>query len=135
MRTLRLAQSAVSAEGLRLRLMLRRWIFHLILALLGMVFLLGALALGHVAVFLLIAPKVGPLYAVLILLAADLVIAILLLLLAFNGGPGKSEREALQVREMARLQAIQDIARATLILPTIRLLIRLASQYIGSRRR
>jgi hypothetical protein len=135
MRTLRLAQSAFSAEGLRLRMMLRRLAIHAALATIGLVFLTGALAIGHAAVFLLLRPKFGSLNGLLILLAADLVIGIGLLLIAANGGPGRVEREALELRERARLQAIETLARATVILPLLRTAMRLLTDFMSSRRR
>jgi len=135
MRPLRLAQSAISAEGLRLRMMLRRVVIHAAMAALGVIFLLGALTLAHVAAYLLLRPRFEPLYAILILLAADLVIAIALLLLAANGGPGRIEREAYELRERARLQAIEAITRATVLIPLIRTSMRLLTDYMSSRRR
>jgi hypothetical protein len=135
MRVLRLAESAFSAEGLRLRMMLRRVIIHAALATLGLVFLIGALAVAHVLIFLLLRPQFGPLNGLLILLAADLVIGILLLLVAANGGPGKVERQALELRERARLQVIDTLARATIILPLIRTAMRLLTDFMSSRRR
>ncbi len=134
MRVLRLAESAFSAEGLRLRMMLRRVIIHAALATLGLVFLTGALAVAHAALFVWLRPQFGPLHALLILLAGDLVIGIVLLLAAANGGPGQVERQALELRERARLQVIDTLARATIILPLIRTAMRLLTDFMSSRR-
>jgi hypothetical protein len=115
-------------------MMLRRVIIHAALATLGLVFLTGALAVAHAALFVWLRPQFGPLHALLILLAGDLVIGIVLLLAAANGGPGKVERQALELRERARLQVIDTLARATIILPLIRTAMRLLTDFMSSRR-
>ncbi|MBN8893134.1 MAG: hypothetical protein J0H91_22870, partial [Rhodospirillales bacterium] len=82
MRTLRLAQMAAQAEGLRLRRLARRVAVRAAFAAAAGVFLLAALAAVHVAVVLALACRMPPQYAVLWVAGGDVRLALILFLLA-----------------------------------------------------
>jgi hypothetical protein len=110
---------------LRLRRMARRFAIDAAFLLVSAVFLLAAFALGHVALYLTILPYKGSLMSVLYLLAGDVVVAILCASVVFLNGPGRIERQALEVRQTARLQLVQSLSFGALIAT--------ASRAIGAR--
>ncbi len=126
MRTVRLARVAAEAELLRLRRMSRRLAVDAALALVALLFVVAAFALGHVAVFLLLQPTQGQLDAVLYLIGGDMAAAVLFGAAVAINGPGRIEREALEVRQTARAQIAADLTVTGLVLGTTRA--------IGSRR-
>ncbi len=108
MRTLRLARMTAAAEGMRLRLALRRLVLRTILGLIAAGFALAGLAFAHLAGVLALMPVLGPLRAVLVVLAADIVLAILLLAMAARLQPGAAEREAARLRDMAGRELTEE---------------------------
>ena len=118
MRTLRLARMAAVAEGVRLRLALRRLLLRAILALIAASFALAGLALAHIAGILALTSVLGALRAVLVVLAVDVVLAMLLLMTAARLQPGVTERDAARVRDMAGRELTEDakLLRALLTL-------------------
>lgn len=145
MRSLQLARIAAQAEGLRWRGLLRRQAIRVALGVVAAVFALACLAALHVAAAIaLLHQQVPLLYAVLIVAAVDLVIALVLALLAARDVPGPVEREAVQVREAARKQVLEAAALTTLAGPALRLLgarkfyglalAALTARYLGGRR-
>jgi hypothetical protein len=127
MRTLRLARIAAEAEGLRLRRQAQRTVVRLVIGLIGLIFFGWALAFAHVAAWFWLREGVGwgdPGSAAAIA-AADLVIMAFLVLLMVRSSPGRVEMEALQVRQRALESAASSFALATIMLPTLRLVVNL----------
>jgi hypothetical protein len=122
MRTLRLARIAAQAEGIRLRHIARRTAFRVAYVFFGLIFLFGVLVMGHVALFMWLAEHLRPVICALILLGADLVVAIILFLMALMAGPGRLEREAKAIRDQASSQVADIASTALLMRPLLRLL-------------
>jgi uncharacterized membrane protein (DUF485 family) len=115
MRPVRLAGIVAEAEFLRLRRMARRMAIDAALVAIAVIFLLAALALGHVALYLTIAPRFGSLMSVVYLLAGDVVLAVVFAGLVVVNGPGRIERQALEVRQTARQQLAESLTTGALI--------------------
>ncbi len=129
MRTLDLGQAAAQAELLRLKRLARR---HVIRALFGMVaalFLLGALILLHVVAYVALRPMLTPLQGSGVLLAADLVLAVIFGLLASRDTPDPIEIEAKNLREQALNEMKQSLAVVAMVGP----LARMATRTFGAR--
>ena len=109
MRAVSLLRVAAEAELLRLRHMLMRQGMRAAYGLMAALFAVGVLVLINVAGW-----YVQPIYATLVLLGVNLVIAAIFALLAARSSPGHAEREALRIRQ----QAIHD-ARGSLALTAI----------------
>jgi len=121
-RPLRLAQVAAEAEILRWQRMAARTAYRAAYAAIALIFLVAVLANLHILVALWLLPKFGAVTTSLIMLAGDLVLLIGFSTLAAMSSPGAIEREALQVREAARVQLVEAAATASLIAPLVRLL-------------
>ncbi len=104
MRSVQLAKVAAKAESLRLRRLASRTATRLLIGFFAVVFLLAAMVAGHVALGIWLTPRMGALDAMLVIAAGDLVIALVLIAIAALNGPGRIEREALQLRETAWVQ-------------------------------
>jgi hypothetical protein len=122
-RTYRLAQAAIEAEKLRLRLHVRRAIIRAVLGVLGGIALLGALAFAHAAAGLWLAHRWGSVRAALTVAAVDIVVAIILILLALRKKPTAAELEAKRLRDSAWRETIRAMTLAGLMDPLIRLAI------------
>jgi hypothetical protein len=122
MRTLRLARIAAEAEGLRLRAMARRRLNQVILGAVACLFALCALAIAHFAGWLALVTVVRPLYAALVLLGIDVVIAAVVGLLAGRSSPSRAELDAMLVRDQAKQQLAVATATAAAIGPISRML-------------
>ena len=107
---------------LRLRAMARRTASRAILAVVAILFMLIALALVHVVAVLALAGHMDLLQAVLIVLAVDLVAAVVLGLFAARSAPSAAEREALALRREAWRNLRQDFMLASLVSILVRLL-------------
>ncbi len=103
MHALRATQIAVEAETLRLRLRARRAVVQAVLGVVALAFLLGALALVHVALWYWLRLDFGWTRQATagLLAAADLVVAGCLAIAAVRVGPGRVEAEALLLRQQA----------------------------------
>lgn len=127
MRTLRLAGVAAQAERLRLRCLVRRMAIRATLAAIAAVFLLLALAGGHVAVVIRLARSMPTEHAVLWVVAGDVVIAIVLAVIALRlSRPGRSEREARLVRRQAMLPLYDMVSVGRAAMRVERLWLRMA---------
>ena len=115
MRTFRLAKVIAQAELLRLRSMARRLAFSAAFGLIALFFLICALVVLHVVIAIALTPSQGPLLAVVYVLIGDVVITVLFALLAVFNRPGKVEREALELRQQARLQLDASLTKASLV--------------------
>jgi hypothetical protein len=122
MRAVTLAKVAARAERLRVQAMVRRQVRRGAFGFAGAVFAVGALCLGHVVAWLIIAPSIGSLWASVALLAFDLVVAVVLGALAAFSKPGKIEAEARFLKRRVLLQLRQDMA-VTALVPALGLFI------------
>jgi hypothetical protein len=130
-RLARLGQVAAQAEILRLRAQVGRGGRRLLLVAVAGLFLLATLALLHAAVLLWLAPRIGLLGACLVLAAFDAVVTCVLLLFAARDRPGRTEREAMAVRD----QALAGITDSAARLALGRQLLMLVLEAIGRYRR
>ena len=130
MRPIRLARIAAEAEGVRLRGMMTRIVTRVIFAVIALFFALGALTFAHVAAWyeIRVALEQSYLATAGILGGADLLVAIILVVLASRSSPSRVEVEALEVRR----KAIEGISSALSLTQMVLPLLRLAS---GVRRR
>jgi hypothetical protein len=123
MRPVRLVRIAAEAEGIRLRGMMTRIVSRVVFAVIAAFFLLGALAFAHVAAWYEIRIALNQTYlaAAGILGGADLLIAIVLLLLASRSSPSRVEIEAREVRRKALEGLTSALSLARLVLPLLRM--------------
>jgi hypothetical protein len=116
MRAVNLAKVAAEAEILRIQHMLKRQGIRAALGLVAILFALGVLVLTHVAGWqLLRLYVVPPIYATLILLGVDLVVAAIFGILAARSSPSLDEREALTIRQRALHGVRSSLALGALI--------------------
>jgi hypothetical protein len=132
MRAANLARLAAQAEALRIQHMLKRQGMRAALGLIGVIFVFGVLVWIHAAAWQGLLMYVRAIYATLIMLGVDLVIAIILGLLAAKSSPGRTEREALEVRKRALGEARNSLALGGII-PVAGALLR--SRRSGARKR
>jgi hypothetical protein len=122
MRPIRLARIAAEAEGVRLRAMMTRIVTRVIFAVIASFFVLAAVTFGHFAAWYGI--RVGLEQSFLatagIMGGADLLVAIVLLLLASRSSPSRVEVEAREVRRKALEGIVSAMSLAQLVLPALR---------------
>ena len=122
MRTLRLARIAAEAEGLRLRHVAQRTAGRAAAGIVALVFLTGAVAFAHVAVWAWLRLSFEARHVALMFAGGDLIVAAVLAFLAMRSSPGRVEVEALAVRQRALEGAGASIAWSTMTLQVLRLL-------------
>jgi hypothetical protein len=115
MRAVNLAKVAAEAEIVRIRHMLKRQGMRAALGLVAVLFVLGVLVLAHFAGWQVLRLYVPPIYATLILLGVDLVVAAIFGILAARSSPSGTEHEALSVRQRALREARSSLALGALI--------------------
>jgi hypothetical protein len=120
MRALRLARIVAEAEALRWRHLLRRQRMRVVLGAIAAAFLLACLVAVHAAAVLALMRIAAPLSAVLIVAGVDFVIALVVGSIAARDVPGPIEREAIQVRDIARAEIVDAAAATASIAPLIR---------------
>jgi hypothetical protein len=124
MRPVRLARIAAEAEGVRLRGLATRIATRVVLAVVALVFIIGAIVFAHVAAWYEIRAGLDQTFLITtgIMGGADLLIAIILGLLASRSRPSRVEREALEVRRQA-IQGISGTLSVTqMLIPALRLM-------------
>ncbi len=124
MRPVRLARIAAEAEGVRLRGLASRTATRVIMAVVALLFVIGAIVFAHVAAWYEIRTALNQTFLVSagIMGGADLLIAIVLALLASRSRPSRVEREALEVRRQA-IQGISSTLSVTqMLIPALRLM-------------
>ena len=133
MRPLRLARIAAEAEGLRLRRMAQRTAIRLVLLLIACFWLFCAVAILHVGVWFLLRNDLGweTQTTGLAMAGFDFAIAMVLLILAALSSPGRTEREAREVRDRAWENASSSLRMSAMLLPALRLTVRLMRQVRG----
>jgi hypothetical protein len=115
MRATKLVKVAADAEILRLRHMLKRQGMRTAFGLAAVVFILGVLVLANIAGWQVVRLYVSTIYATLIVLGINLLIAAIFGLLAARSSPSSTEREALSVRKQALQEAQRSLALGALI--------------------
>jgi hypothetical protein len=115
MRAVDLVRIAAEAEILRLRHMLKRQGRRAAFGLVAVIFGLGVLVLANVAGWQILRLYVPPIYATLILLGVNLVLAAIFGLLAARSSPSRAERDALDVRRRALHEARSSLALGALV--------------------
>jgi cobalamin biosynthesis protein CobD/CbiB len=118
MRSISLLRLALDAEVLRLRYLLQRQGRRAAFGLLAAIFGVGVLVLANVVGWQLFRFYVAPIYATLILLGVNLVIAVAFALLAARSSPSHAEQEALRIRRDA-LEGAQSSLAFAAALPAI----------------
>ena len=113
MRSVELAKVAASAETLRLKRMARRQGMRAVYGAVAAVFAIAVLVVLHVVAYNLLTPAViTPLIASLILLAFDLLVALICGVMASSSKPDAIEAEAKIVRQ----QALVEMRKATTLM-------------------
>jgi hypothetical protein len=115
MRAVDLARIAAEAEILRLRHLLKRQGRRAAFGLVAVIFGLGVLVLANVAGWQILRLYVPPIYATLILLGVNLVLAAIFGILAARSSSSRAEREALDVRRRALHEARSSLALGALV--------------------
>lgn len=115
MRATNLVKIAAQAEILRIQHMVKRQAIRAAFAMGAFVFVLGALVLANVVGWQLTRVYVSAVYASLIMLSVNLAIAAIFGLLAARSSPSGTEREALELRRRALLEARSSLALGALI--------------------
>ncbi len=118
MRPVQLASLAVQAEGVRVRHRLRRVVIQFGLSLFAGAFLLGAVIVGHGALYVLLEARLPRAGALGCIAGGDLVVAAILFAVAAGSRPGRVEREAREVSRVAAAQILPSLslARLTMLL-------------------
>jgi hypothetical protein len=115
MRATNLVKVAAQAEILRIQHMLKRQGVRVVFGLAAFVFILGALVVANIAAWQAVRFYVAPIYASLIMLGVNLLIAVIFGLLAAKSSPSRHEREALDVRQQALREARSSLALGAVI--------------------
>ncbi len=107
-----------------MRALATRLVVRLILAVVGLIFVLGALVFAHVAAWLEVRSVLNQpaLVTAGILGGGDLVVAVLLLFVASRSSPGRVEVEALEVRRKAIAGIGNVFSLAQMAIPLMRLI-------------
>jgi hypothetical protein len=123
MRSLRLAQIALQAEGLRLRRLARRTVVRVTMIVIAAPFLLACFGFFETAFWEWVSRHLLPAYAALITAGANLIIAVLFLLIAALLRDSRVEIEALRVRQRALEDATRQFTIAAMVTPILRLVL------------
>jgi protein-S-isoprenylcysteine O-methyltransferase Ste14 len=110
MRAHNLVKVAAQAEVLRIQNLAKRQGTRAAYGVVALIFVVGALAMANVAGWQVARRYVEPIYATLIMLAANLLIGIIFGLLAARSSPSRPEREAFEVRQRALREARSSLA-------------------------
>jgi hypothetical protein len=110
MRAPNLVKVAAQAEVLRIQRMVKRLGIRAALGLVGLIFIVGALAFANVTGWQVARIYFEPIYATLIMLGGNLLIGLIFGLLAARSSPSQPEREALEVRQRAVREARSSLA-------------------------
>lgn len=139
MRPLRLARVAAQAEILVVRRQMAGYARRAIWAAAAVLFAVGVLIMAHIIAYLALRQYAGlaAIPAVAIVLAADLVIAVIFAVLAAGSTPDPILDDAIRLRDQSLDQARQSLTLAALVAPLtriaaetglIRMLLRLVSR-------
>lgn len=115
MRSVNLARAAIEAEILRYKYMAARQGKRVAFGVVALVFAVGFLISLEIALWQIIATYLLPIYATLIVLGINLVIAALFGALALRSSPSQGEIEALDVRNTAVTALQRSLAFSALV--------------------
>lgn len=115
MRSANLAKAALRAEILRYKYMAARQGKRAAFGMVGVVFAIGCLISLEIALWQIAAMYVLPIYATLIVLGINLVIAAVFGILAMRSSPGQGEIDALDVRNTAVTALQRSLAFGALV--------------------
>jgi TRAP-type mannitol/chloroaromatic compound transport system permease large subunit len=115
MRATNLVTVAAQAEILRIQHMLKRQAVRAAFGFVAIVFALGVLILANVAGWQVLRLYVSAIYATLVVMGINLLIAMIFGLLAARSSPSRVEREALEIRGRALREARSSLALGALI--------------------
>jgi hypothetical protein len=115
MRAADLVKIAAQAELLRIQHMLKRQGMRAAFGLAAALFAIGVLVLANVAAWQVLRFYISPIYATLIMLGINLVIAAMFGLLAARSSPSHAEREALAIRRRALGEARSSLALGAIV--------------------
>jgi hypothetical protein len=115
MRAVDLVKIAAEAEILRIQRMLKRQGMRAAFGLVAVVFTMGVLVLANVAGWQVLRMYVLAIYATLIMLGINLLIAVIFGLLAARSSPSRAERDALEIRGRALREARSSLALGALV--------------------
>jgi hypothetical protein len=115
MRATNLVRVAAEAEVLRIQHMLKRQGIRAAFGVAALIFAVGVLVLVNIACWQLARLYVSAIDASLIMLGANLVIAVIFGLLAARSSPSRTEREALDLRQRALAEARGSLALGALV--------------------
>jgi hypothetical protein len=110
-----LVKVAAQAEILRIQHMLKRQGVRAAYGLVAAIFAIGVLVLANVAAWQTLRLYLSPIYASLVMLGVNLVLAALFGLLAARSSPSRDEREALAIRQRALGEARNSLALGALV--------------------
>ncbi len=122
MRAFALAKVAAQAEAVRLRTLAGRTAVRALLAMIALLFLLGAVVFAHIAAWFGL--DRSPLASAGILGGTDLLLAVIFGCLALRSAQSAVELEAMDIRRQALLGIGSQFALARLLIPVLRLLSR-----------
>ena len=115
MRATRLLRVAAEAELLRLRYLMKRHGVRAALGAVAAIFALSVLVLTDVVIWQILRLYVTPIYATLILLGINLLLAAVFGMMAARSSPSQAERDALDIRQRALEGAKGSLALGALV--------------------
>jgi hypothetical protein len=123
MRPFRLARIAAEAEGVRLRALVTRIVTRVVMAVVALLFILGAIVFAHVAGWYWLRTDFNQTFlaATGICGGADLLIAIILGFFASRSSPSRVEVEAMYVRRKAIEGISSALSLTQLAIPLLRI--------------
>jgi hypothetical protein len=124
MRPVRLARIAAEAEGVRLRGFVTRIATRVVLAVVALLFVIGAIVFVHVAAWYEIRTELNQsfLASAGMMGGADLLVALILALLASRSRPSRVEVEALEVRRQAVQGITNTLSMTQMAIPIVRMM-------------
>jgi hypothetical protein len=114
-RATNLVKVAAQAEILRLQHMLKRQGMRAAFGLVAVIFFIGVLVIANIAAWQSVRLYLAPIYASLVMLGVNLLIAAVFGILAARSSPSRHEREALGVRREAIREARSSLALGAII--------------------
>ena len=124
MRSVELARAAAQAEALYLRRMAQRQAVRGVFGAVAAVFGLAILVMVHVLIYVILIGYVSPPIAAVILLALDLVLAIVFAVLARRDEPGQIEQEAKLLRDQSLVELRSSLTLMSLAASATGLVVR-----------
>ena len=129
MRTVDLGRTAAQAEIIRIQRLIRRQAMRAVWGAVAAVFLIAVLVMIHVVAYTALVPAVlTPLLGSAVILAFDLVVALIFIAFAMRGAPDPVEAEAKIIRDKALSEMKASLAISAILGPVGRLAFRSAGR-------